>query len=272
MGVKFFGTFLVERGVITREQLLEALEEQRKVNMKFGEHAIRLGYLTPEQVDEIRKVQKREELRFGEAAIKLGYLTPEQVEQISRIQKSSHKLLGDILVEKGFITRDVLERELRAFESEQRAYMTETIFIPEGVKERDFIGIVVDLGKKFLLRSADINTKFGDFNFEEYKKRSDFDTQVDVTGDINMRVIFSPPENLAEILVREYEVPDTPENRKDSIKEFLNVIMGNAVAKVEKLGKRIAISVPKEPDVKGKCFRYNLTAPEDVYTFYFFEE
>lgn len=272
MGVKFFGLFLVERGIITREQLLEALEEQKKASPKFGEHAIRLGYLTPEQVEEIRKLQKREELRFGEAAIRLGYLTPEQVEQIVRMQKSSHKLLGDILVEKGFITREVLERELRAFENEQRAYMTETIFIPEGVKERDFIGIVVDLGKKFLLRTADINTKFGDFSFEEYKRGNEFDTQVDVSGNINMKVVFSPSKKLAEILIKEYGVPDSEENRKDAIREFLNIVMGNAVAKIEKLGKRISISVPKDPDIKGKCFKYNLTSPEDVYTFYFHEE
>lgn len=272
MGVKFFGTFLVERGVITREQLLEALEEQRRVNLKLGEHAIRLGYLTPEQVEEIRKLQKREELKFGEAAIKLGYLTPEQVEKIITVQKSSHKLLGDILVEKGFITREILERELKIFESEQRVYMTETVFLPEGLKDRDLINIVVDLGKKFLLRTVDVNTKFGDFSFEEYTRRNNYDCQVEVTGDIKVKIVFSPPENFPALLVKEYGLPDTPELRKDAVKEFLNIVMGNAVAKMERLGRRIKISIPMEPDIKGKAFRYNLTAPDDVYSFYFKEE
>jgi CheY-specific phosphatase CheX len=271
MGVKFFGAFLIERGVITPEQLFEALEEQKRINLKLGEHAIRLGYLTPEQVEEIRKLQKREELRFGEAAVKLGYLTPEQVEQLIRIQKSSHKLLGDILVEKGFITKEVLMRELKIFESEQRAYMTEMVYLPEGVKNRDFINIVVDLGKKFLLRTVDINTKFGDFTFEEYVKRGDYDVQVDIGGDVKMKVIFSPPQKLPELLVREYNIPDSPELRKDAVNEFMNVIMGNAVAKMERLGKRISISVPKEPDISSKCLKYNLVSPDDTYTFYFLE-
>lgn len=271
MGVKFFGAFLVERGVITAEQLIEALAEQRKTNVKFGEHAIRLGYLTPEQLEEIRKLQKREDLKFGEAAIRLGYLTPEQVEQIMRIQKSSHKLLGDILVEKGFITREVLERELKFFESEQRIYMTETVFLPEGVKERDFINIVVDLGKKLLLRTVDVNTKFGDFSFEEFRRRNEFDVQVDVSGAINLKVTFSPPEKFPELLVKEYGLPDSPELRKDAVREFMNIVMGNAVAKMERLGKKISISVPKEPDMEGKAFRYNLTAPEDIYSFFFKE-
>lgn len=272
MGVKFFGAFLVERGVIKREELLEALEEQRKSNLKLGEHAIRLGYLTPTQVEEIRKLQKREELKFGEAAIKLGYLTPEQVEKIITVQKSSHKLLGDILVEKGIITRDVLERELKLFESEQRIYMTETVFLPEGVKDRDIINIVVDLGKKFLLRTVDVNTKFGDFSFEEFQRRNEYDTQVAISGNINMKVVFSPPERFSDMIVKEYGLPSNPELKKDAVKEFLNIVMGNVVAKLERLGKKIKISIPSEPDVKGKVFKYNLTAPDEIYTFSFKEE
>lgn len=271
MGVKFFGTFLVERKVITREQLLEAIEEQKKVNLKLGEHAIRLGYLTPAQVEEIRKLQKREELRFGEAATKLGYLTQEQVERIITIQKSSHKLLGDILVEKGFITRDVLERELKFFETEQRIYMTETVFLPEGVKDRDIINIVVDLAKKFLLRTVDINTKFGDFSFEEFQKRNNYDTQVEVSGDVNIKVIFSPPERFADMLLKEYGLPESQELKKDAVKEFMNIVMGNVVAKMERLGRRIKISLPTDPDIKGKVFKYNLTSPDDVYILFFKE-
>ncbi len=271
MGVKFFGTFLVERGVITPEQLIEALAEQKKASLKFGEHAIRLGYLTQQQLEEIRKIQRREDLRFGEAAIKLGYLTPEQVEQIMRIQKSSHKLLGDILVEKGIVTREVLERELKNFENEQRIYMTETVFLPEGVKEREFINVVVDLGKKLLLRTVDVNTKFGDFSFDEFKRRNEYDAQINVTGDINIKVVFSPPEKLPELLIREYSLPDSPDMRKDAVREFMNIIMGNAVAKMERLGKKINVSIPQEPDIEGKAFRYNLTAPEDIYSFFFKE-
>ncbi len=271
MGVKFFGAFLVERGVITREQLFEALEEQKKTNLKLGEHAIRLGYLTPEQVEEIRKLQKREEIRFGEAAVRLGYLTPEQVEQLIRIQKSSHKLLGDILVSKGFITRETLERELKLFEAEQRVYMTEMVYLPEGVKNRDFINIVVDLTKKFLLRTCDINTKFGDFSFEEYKSSGNFDVQVDISGDVKVKVVFSPPERLGELLVKEYGIPDSPLMRKDAIYEFMNIVMGNSAAKMERLGKRISISVPKVPNISGKSFKYNLISPDEIFSFYFQE-
>lgn len=272
MGVKFFGTFLVERGVIKREQLLEALDEQRKSNLKLGEHAIRLGYLNPAQVEEIRKLQKREELRFGDAAIKLGYLNAEQVEKIITVQKSSHKLLGDILIEKGIITKDVLERELKLFETEQRIYMTETVFLPEGVKDRDVINMIVDLGKKFLLRTVDVNTKFGDFSFEDFQRRNEYDTQVVISGSVNMKVVFAPPERFPDMLIKEYGLPPNPEIKKDSVAEFLNIVMGNAVAKLERLGKRIKISVPSAPDVKGKVFRYNLTSPDDTYTFYFKED
>ncbi len=43
--------------------------------------------------------------------------------------------------------------------------------------------------------------------------------------------------------------------RKDAVCEFMNVVMGSAVAKMERLGKRISIGVPKTPDISGKSFQ-----------------
>lgn len=270
MGIKFFGNFLVEREVITRKQLIEALEEQKRVNLKFGEHAVRLGFLKEEDIPRIRDVQKREDLKFGEAAIKLGLLTSEQVERIFRIQKSSHKLLGEILVEKGFITRDVLERELRVFDADQRTYMTETIYLPEGIKYREEVGIIIDLSKKFLLRVAGVNTKFGDFDFTECPELQ-IAAEVTFSGDAAMNFIFNSPRSVAQKLVWEYGLEETDENLKDVVKELTNMICGNTSAKLERLGKKADISHPKDPVSAGRAFRYKLTSADETVELYFLE-
>ena len=44
------GELLVKNGIITQEQLMEALEVQKKKNMKLGEILIELGYLGPEEL------------------------------------------------------------------------------------------------------------------------------------------------------------------------------------------------------------------------------
>lgn len=272
MGVKFFGMYLVDRKVITREQLLEALEEQRSKNLKFGEHAVRLGLIKESDIEKIKEIQKSKDLRFGEAAVQLGLLTYDQVEQIQRIQRSSHKLLGDILVEKGIITPAALERELSAFEDEQRVYMTETVFIPEGVRERESIGVLIDLTKKFLLRVVGINTKFGDFDFIKWKEADDYSVSVKFSGDVSFVFVLNVPEVVVVKLICEYNFKETEENKRDALREFANVICGNTVAKLERLGKKVDITPPQDlSNISGKAFRYKLTGADLVCNLYFFE-
>ena len=56
---KRFGTIAVDKGYITEEQLVQALEIQAKENVMEGKHRLlgqiflEEGLLTPEQVDEI---------------------------------------------------------------------------------------------------------------------------------------------------------------------------------------------------------------------------
>ena len=270
-GTKFFGEWLVEKGVITREQLLDALDEQKRTNLKLGEHAVRLGYLTPQQVDKIRELQRKEDLQFGEAAVKLGYLTPQQVKELLRIQKSSHKLLGDILVEKGFITRDELQKYIKEFEKEQGD--TTEVKLPEGIKERELIVNVIDLTKKFLLRSYDINVKFGEYVFDAVYEPRKWDVMIKFSGDSNLNFIFSPPEKFSQVVreyiearfSREFKEDELIELIKDAIKEFVNVVAGNAATKMERLGKGVEIGIPENPPkISGEAFLYTLRAPSDV--------
>ena len=55
MGIQFFGEFLIDRWVITRGQLLEALELQEYRNTKFGQLAVQKGFLTEEQVKQMER-------------------------------------------------------------------------------------------------------------------------------------------------------------------------------------------------------------------------
>ena len=74
---QYFGHFLLNRELITREQLTDALTFQQSVHVKFGVIAIDEGYMTPLQVEEVHEKQKQADKRFGEIAIELGYLTNE---------------------------------------------------------------------------------------------------------------------------------------------------------------------------------------------------
>ena len=79
MYTQFFGNYLLEKDIITTEQLLDALQEQSKVHLKLGTLAIHEGYMTAGEVDNIIIMQTHQDKKFGELAIEEGYLTEEQV-------------------------------------------------------------------------------------------------------------------------------------------------------------------------------------------------
>ncbi|TBR11226.1 MAG: chemotaxis protein CheX [Lysobacter sp.] len=113
MSAKFFGQFLLEKGVIDAAQLLRALEIQRTSNPALGELACARGMLTEHQAQAINERQRREDKRFGDIAQSMGLLTSDEVGQLLDDQKSRRRLFGEILVDEGMLDRARLDDELR---------------------------------------------------------------------------------------------------------------------------------------------------------------
>jgi len=114
MAAKFFGQFLLEQGLIHRDQLLAALDIQRASNPILGELAQARGMLDASQAQTINEQQRREDRRFGDIAQALGLLTAAQVDELLAQQKAQRKLFGEILVEQGMLGRDQVEQALQA--------------------------------------------------------------------------------------------------------------------------------------------------------------
>src|SRR6266702_8142669 len=103
MAVMFFGQYLVEKNIVSREHLLQAIELQDAVNLSVGATAVAMGILTEVDVERINQAQRSEDLRFGDLAVKLGLLIDEQFQQVLARQKSSHLYIGEALVRVGGI-------------------------------------------------------------------------------------------------------------------------------------------------------------------------
>ncbi|TWH05993.1 MULTISPECIES: chemotaxis protein CheX [Pseudoxanthomonas] len=121
MAVKFLGQFLLERGLITPQQLLAATEAQRASNPLLGELAVRQGLLTEAQARRINERQRAEDRRFGDIAIELGLLDAREVEALLSAQKAGRKLFGQVLVEQGVLDAETLEQALAEHHAEQQA-------------------------------------------------------------------------------------------------------------------------------------------------------
>lgn len=115
---QYFGQYLLNRGLVTPEQLYRALEAQQEAHVKLGVLAIGAGVLTEAQVEEIHQEQTRQDKRFGEIALEKGYLTQEQLDNLLASQKQGHLLLGQALIDANILSLDRLGKALREYQEE----------------------------------------------------------------------------------------------------------------------------------------------------------
>ena len=91
------GKLLVQNRYVSKEQLEEALEEQK---LRIGEILVLSGRLTLEQLDESIERQKQVSRKLGEVLIELGFSTQEDVDWALHLME---RRLGEILREKGLL-------------------------------------------------------------------------------------------------------------------------------------------------------------------------
>ncbi|MBI5873739.1 MAG: hypothetical protein HZB36_06320 [Candidatus Omnitrophica bacterium] len=96
------GELLVENGILTESQLLEALQAQKRERKLLGEIIVELGYATKEKLD--GALARQYGSKLGEILIAKGLIGFEQLQQALDDQKNSPKSLGEILIDKGFVS------------------------------------------------------------------------------------------------------------------------------------------------------------------------
>lgn len=122
MYTQFLGNYLLQKGLVTQEQLFNAMARLSQSHIKLGTIAIHEGLMTANEVDECLYVQTREDKRFGEIAIERGYLTDDQVNDLLAMQTPEFLLLGQNLVDDGVFTYEDLERVMFDYRNEAELY------------------------------------------------------------------------------------------------------------------------------------------------------
>ncbi|RMG19446.1 MAG: hypothetical protein D6729_05215 [Deltaproteobacteria bacterium] len=248
--MKFFGQFLLERGVVSRDALVTALELQDERNMRLGAYAVRRGYMTEADAERLNHQQLTVDRRFGELAVEAGLLTPEQVQELLTLQQNDYLLLGEALLELGQLDRATLERELKAFKDDQARYLVDDVVFPPGVRDASLLALPVDLTAKILLRTVGLTTKIGE---GERERRPPVDRLFSVTvhlsGSLMASYTLSVSRDIAEAVFQQMTGGESPRDDAeivDALKELCNVICGNATARMAQAGRVVEISPPEE--------------------------
>lgn len=117
MYTQFFGNYLLNKNLITPEQLMDAMKDRKNTHLKLGVLAIHSGYMTSEEVELIHMKQTHVDKRFGEIAIEEGLLTSTQVDMLLGAQKPDFLFLSQSLVDKGYLTIDKFQSAMLEYQS-----------------------------------------------------------------------------------------------------------------------------------------------------------
>jgi CheY-specific phosphatase CheX len=253
MSVKFFGQFLLERVVLTPEQLLEAVSYQENRNLRFGQYAERKGFLTSKDVKLLNNEQKKTDLKIGELAVKLGMLSNMQVEEILTMQRNDHVQIGQTLLMKGFIDEATLDSELEAFREDQKAYDGDSVIVPEGIRNGEVLSTLVDITLKMLQRVAKVDVKADEGEVLGRKLEEAYSAvSITLSGGLNCDYVLLSDEGVSRAIASAIIGQDASEEDRDmvvdGVKEFANVVCGNILGKMAQRGMSVEISIPHTLD------------------------
>ncbi|MEB3298403.1 MAG: chemotaxis protein CheX [Candidatus Sericytochromatia bacterium] len=246
--VRFFGQYLLERGCINHQQLLEAVEYQNVTNARLGTLALGKGYLTEAQIQRINLAQRTTDRLFGDLAVDLGLLSQDQLSDLIELQKSHRIFLGEALIEKGFMTREAVEAELAQFRSDQQASQMMIRGALIRLKDAEMVADVLDTVLKMFKRVLHENVLIEDCREgADQLMARDWSISQRFTGDLEATFTLNIPQGLllgmaGRMLEEEFKTVD--ELVQDAGQEFVNIICGNIAAKLSVRNRNAGLLPP----------------------------
>ena len=270
---KYFGHYLLNRELLTREQLEDALEFQKSVHVKFGVMAVDEAYMTPLQVEEVHEKQKQVDKRFGEIAVELGYLTNEQVERLITNQKQGHLFLAQALVDRGYMTIEQFGAALKDYKDENSLsddqfnairngnieLLVEKILGENGEEHKLKFGQYLSLFAKNMIRFIDDQVFFETVVYDDLQPENWIVRQVIVGEAPLFTAIGSNKEVFLHVasVYAEEELTEVDELAEDAVSEFLNLHNGIYLVNMSNWGTELTMKpqeVVKNATVSGDVF------------------
>jgi CheY-specific phosphatase CheX len=251
MNTRFFGQYLLEKGRITSQQLLDALECQKEITAAIGVMALERGLLTTEQIKQVVQQQKKTNQRFGEIAVASGFLTQAHLNELLDGQDTSHRVrLGDALVSKGYITLETLEKELKEYNKESEKFASEVSAVFSNIAHKHIVKTFTDLMLVMFTRfgKQDIIIERCETGKEKVRLFRWVISQKIAGQDGEFNCLLSVPPKLllqmASTMLDEH-ISTADELALDATKEFVNIANGTACAKLSEDGVNLKLMPPE---------------------------
>lgn len=255
---QYFGHYLLNRNLITREELVKALDFQKSVHVKFGVIAVDKGFMTSNQVDEVHEKQKQMDKRFGEIAVESGYLTDEQVEALISHQKQGHLYLAQALVDLEIMTMDQFSNALTDYKKEYSLSddqfeairsgnietLVESILIGKDADVQEKYSNYLSLFAKNMIRFID-DQVYLEIDENATVEQGNWLVCQEITGDAPLFTALNLNDNtllhIASVYAEE-EITSVDELAKDAVSEFLNLHNGIYLVNMSNWGTELKMN------------------------------
>lgn len=119
-----FGKYLIDRGIITEKNLIDALEMQKKEGPSDEIISVDMKVLTNAEVHEIQTAQQDTGSSFLSIAHELGYVNDLQKQRILHEHHHRKPQIGDVLDKMRVVNKRVVEEELVRFRKKVWEYQS----------------------------------------------------------------------------------------------------------------------------------------------------
>lgn len=121
---RLIGVYLLEQGLLDKNQIAEAYRLQESNRAKLGVIAVSEKLMSIAQAEQVNAMQASMDKRFGDIAVERGYLTEAQVSRLLELQGNSYLAFIQAIVDLGYLSME----KLREVEEDYQIYngFTET--------------------------------------------------------------------------------------------------------------------------------------------------
>lgn len=261
---QYFGQYLLNKGVLTAEQLMDSLEMAQSVRVKLGVLAMNSGMLTAAQVEEIHELQRSKDKRFGEIAEEKGYVTTEQIQKLLTLQSSQQLHLSQAILDKGYLTLAQMQQVLEEYKRDNRlfpengqtitteamdAMLAAALQFPDAGEEKEWYANYTALFVRNMVRFLDEVPLAGPGVAFERLDVADNLWIITQQVSCNKQMVTGlllDDSSLLEI-ARRYSQEDLTvidELAKDSVAEFLNLVNGIYCVNASDQGLELDLKIP----------------------------
>lgn len=240
MGAMFFGQYLLSKGVISREALIDAIELQRRSNLSLTELAVRKGYISKQQHEVIQARYRTSDADLETLCLESGLIDRRQLDELVEIQRSDWVRIGAALVSGGSLTRDQVEEHLAEFSERQQEADQKLEADFQACPDPEMVRTVVELSLFHLGRLTDHPVKLRALSTDEGQLADGRRRYAQkLVGDRALHVVLDLPPSIAAIVAERLvgmRFEEGSDAAIDAVCECVNIIGGNACTQLEASG------------------------------------